>query len=61
MHVVVQQDFRALKADASEYFFDKLNESTVIDRLSQLDVAEVTWTLILSYNNHTKGHIKKNQ
>ena len=50
MLVLVEQDFGALEADTSEYLIDKLNQSTVVDRLSQLDVAEVTWTLVLSYS-----------
>jgi hypothetical protein len=42
-------------ADTSEYLIDKLNQSTVIDRLGQLDVAEVTWALVLSYMQRVKN------
>lgn len=55
MLFLVQQDFRALMADTSEHFVDKLNQSTVIDRLGQLDVAEVTWALVLSYMQRVKN------
>jgi hypothetical protein len=52
---LVEQDFGALMADTSEHLVNKLNQSTVIDRLGQLDVAEVTWALVLSYTQRVKN------
>lgn len=47
---LVEEELGALVAHAAENFVDKLDESTVIYWLGQLNVAKVTWTLFLRYN-----------
>jgi hypothetical protein len=46
---LIKEELRALVAHTSENFVHKLNKSSVVDWLGQLNVPEVTWTIFLRY------------
>jgi hypothetical protein len=51
MPLLIKKNFGALVANTPEHFVDKLNESTMVHWLGQLNVTEVTWAFILGYIN----------
>ena len=48
-------DFRAVEADSPQYLSDILNQTSMIDRSSQLNMTEMTWAIRLSYRLMGKG------
>jgi len=45
-YVTAYQQFRTIEADTSKYFHGFLHETNVKNRFCQVNVTEVTWTII---------------